>query len=111
MFLNSHGIEVLSETGLGITGDGGAMLAVEPEEWRRRVKDQNEPDSQAAFLSCTDIRAVEAIDALEADIGKPVVTSNQAMVSSIFASIVFLSSGSNLPPTFSSLIELRMLYA
>ena len=71
---------MLSETGLGITGDGGAMLAVEPEEWRRRVKDQNEPDSQAAFLSCTAIRAVEAIDAIEADIGKPVVTSNQAMV-------------------------------
>lgn len=80
VFLKSHGVDVLSETGLGITGDGGAMLAVEPEEWHRRVKDQDEPDSQAAFLSCTAIRAVEAIDAIEADIGKPVVTSNQAMV-------------------------------
>lgn len=80
VFLKSHGVEVLSETGMGITGDGGAMLAVEPAEWRRRVADQDEPDSQAAFLSCTAIRAVEAIDAIEADIGKPVVTSNQAMV-------------------------------
>lgn len=80
VFLKSHGVEVLSETGMGITGDGGAMLAVEPEEWRRRVNDQDEPESQAAFLSCTAIRAVEAIDAIEADIGKPVVTSNQAMV-------------------------------
>ena len=80
MFLKSHGVDVLSETGLGITGDGGAMLAVEPEEWRRRVNDQDEPESHAAFLSCTAIRAVEAIDAIEADIGKPVVTSNQAMV-------------------------------
>ena len=80
VFLKSHGVDVLSETGLGITGDGAAMLAVEPEEWRRRVIDQDEPESQAAFLSCTAIRAVEAIDAIEADIGKPVVTSNQAMV-------------------------------
>lgn len=79
-FLKSHDIEVLSETGLGITGDGGAMLAVEPEDWRRRVKDQDEPDSQAAFLSCTAVRAVEAIEPIEADIGKPVVTSNQAML-------------------------------
>ena len=37
--------------------------------------------------------------------------SNHVMTSSTFASIVFLSSASNLPPTFSSFIELRMLYA
>lgn len=79
-FLKSHGVEVLSETGMGITGDGGAMLAIEPEEWRRRVTEQDEPASDAAFLSCTAIRAVEAIDAIESDIDKPVVTSNQAMV-------------------------------
>ena len=79
-FLESHGIEVLSETGMGIAGDGAAMLAVEPEEWRRRVNAQDEPDSDAAFISCTAVRAVEAIEAVEADIGKPVVTSNQAML-------------------------------
>ncbi len=79
-FLASHGIEVLSETGLGITGDGGAMLAVEPNEWRHRVTKQDEPASEAAFLSCTAIRAVEAIESIEAEIDKPVVTSNQAMV-------------------------------
>ena len=79
-FLASHGVEVLSETGLGITGDGGAMLAVEPDEWRQRVTAQDEQSSQAAFLSCTAIRAVEAITSIEAEIDKPVVTSNQAMV-------------------------------
>ena len=80
VFLKSHGVDVLSETGMGITGDGGAMLAVEPEEWRRRVNAQDAAESQAAFISCTAIRAVEAIAPIEADIGKPVVTSNQAMV-------------------------------
>ena len=77
-FLKAHGVEVLSDTVMGISGDGGAMLAVEPEEWRRRVGIQDEPDSDAAFISCTAVRAAAAIDAIEGDIGKPVVTSNQA---------------------------------
>ena len=79
-FLESHGIEVLSETGMGIAGDGAAMLAVEPEEWRRRVNAQDEPGSDAAFISCTAVRAIEAIESVEADIGKLAVTSNQAML-------------------------------
>jgi maleate isomerase len=79
-YLESHDVNVLSETGAGITGDGGAMLAIEPEEWRRRVNAQDEPDSQAAFISCTAVRAVEAIEPIEADIDKPVITSNQAML-------------------------------
>ena len=79
-FLKSHGIEVLSETGAGISGDGGAMLAIAPEEWRRRVKEQDEPDAEACFISCTAVRSVEAIAPIEAELKKPVVTSNQAMV-------------------------------
>jgi maleate isomerase len=79
-YLASHNVKVLSETGAGIGGDGAAMLAIEPEEWRRRVNAQDEPDSQAAFISCTAIRAVEAIEPIEADIDKPVITSNQAML-------------------------------
>ena len=79
-YLASHDVTVLSETGAGITGDGAAMLAITPEEWRRRVKAQDEPASQAAFISCTAIRAVEAIEPIEADIDKPVITSNQAML-------------------------------
>jgi len=79
-YLAYHNVKVLSETGAGIGGDGAAMLAIEPEEWRRRVNAQDEPDSQAAFISCTAIRAVEAIEPIEADIDKPVITSNQAML-------------------------------
>ena len=35
------------------------------------------------MLSCTDMRAVETIDRLEKEMGKPVVTSNQAMVAAL----------------------------
>ncbi|MBT4038840.1 MAG: Asp/Glu racemase [Rhodospirillales bacterium] len=38
------------------------------------------PDAQAIVLSCTDMRSVEAIERIEAAVGKPVITSNQAMV-------------------------------
>lgn len=77
-YLESHGIEVLSDTAMGIAGDGGAMLAVEPGEWRRRVGEQDQPESDAAFISCTAVRAVGAVADIEGEIGKPVVTSNQA---------------------------------
>ena len=36
--------------------------------------------AEAIVLSCTDMRAAEAAPAIEASLGKPVVTSNQAMM-------------------------------
>lgn len=38
------------------------------------------PDADAIAIGCTDFRAVEAIEALEKTLGKPVVTSNQALI-------------------------------
>ncbi len=37
------------------------------------------PDTDAVFVSCTALRLVERIEALEQEIGKPIVTSNQAL--------------------------------
>lgn len=79
-FLESHQISVLSETGMGISGSGSQMLAVQPGEWYRRVKAQADDTADAYFMSCTAIRATEVIEPLERDLEKPVVTSNQAMV-------------------------------
>ena len=36
------------------------------------------PEADGLFVSCTDFRAAQVIDEIEAKIGKPVVTSNQA---------------------------------
>jgi maleate cis-trans isomerase len=40
----------------------------------------NHPQAEAIVLSCTDMRSVETIARLEQATGKPVVTSNQAMM-------------------------------
>ena len=40
----------------------------------------NGPDNEAVFISCTNFRAIEMIERLELETGKPVVTSNQAAV-------------------------------
>lgn len=40
----------------------------------------NHPEAEAIVLSCTDMRSVEVIARLETALGKPVITSNQAMV-------------------------------
>jgi maleate isomerase len=38
----------------------------------------NGNDNEAIFISCTNFRAIEIIERLERETGKPVVSSNQA---------------------------------
>lgn len=49
-----------------------------PEEIIEIALRADHPSAQALVISCTDYRATEAIDELEARLDKPVVTSNQA---------------------------------
>jgi maleate cis-trans isomerase len=67
---------VLHELGLGLESDGYG--AVTPEEWTKITKENTRPDADGYFLSCTNTRMIEAINNLEQDLGKPVISSNQA---------------------------------
>jgi maleate isomerase len=78
-FFAHHGVRVLKETGLGLP-DAKSMAKIDPDEWYRHTVAVARPDAEAYFLSCTNIRAIPAIDALEQTLGVPVVTSNQAML-------------------------------
>lgn len=78
-FLRHNGITVLKERGLGIDG-GVKMAAVEPETWFRETVALRDPAAEAYFVSCTTIRSADVIEALEDALGKPVITSNQAML-------------------------------
>ncbi|MBS7700827.1 MULTISPECIES: aspartate/glutamate racemase family protein [unclassified Chelatococcus] len=84
-FLLSHGIEVTAVRGLGLSGK--AIREVSPAEVAALVRATNTPDSEAVFVSCTDFRALEVAGALEAELGKPVLTSNQVTLWGIFRAL------------------------
>jgi maleate isomerase len=75
-YLSEAGFTVVHELGLGLESDG--YSAVTPQEWITIVKENTRPDADGYFLSCTNTRMIEAIEDLERDLGKPVVSSNQA---------------------------------
>jgi maleate isomerase len=78
-FFANHGVEVLEDLGLGLP-DAKSMASVDPADWYRHTVALKRPDAEAYFLSCTNIRAAAAIEALEGALGAPVISSNQAML-------------------------------
>lgn len=77
-FLEDSQLEVVQMRGLQI--DGGRSLAQTPEVAFELGVSVDRPEAEAVFLSCTNLRAAEAAEALEDALGKPVVTSNQALM-------------------------------
>ena len=78
-FLEAQGYQVLAKRGLGIQ-DPFDQGSVSPAAWYRLVKELRDPAADLYFISCAGIEVVEIIDALEADLQKPVITSNQALL-------------------------------
>lgn len=81
-FLQECGIATVAMRGLGI-GAGGAheyvrIARVPLEAVHAHCRGADHPDAQALVVSCTDFAVLDAIPRLEAELGKPVVTSNQA---------------------------------
>jgi maleate cis-trans isomerase len=54
--------------------------SVTPQDWAKLAKDNDRPDADGIFLSCTNTRQIEAIADIEDALGKPVVNSNQAVL-------------------------------
>lgn len=76
-FFEANGFEVVAALGLGLTTDpaiGGVSLATVCELARRGDR----PRAEAIFISCTNLRTIGALAALEAELGKPVVSAIQA---------------------------------
>lgn len=73
-----EGLDVRSFRSFGLAGDL-EMANLSPESIARGAIEADCEDAEAVFISCTAIRAVEVIDRIEQAIGKPVVTSIQAM--------------------------------
>ena len=76
-YLAEHGLEVLNVASFEIESDID-MARLTPESIRRAAVEVCADEADALFISCTALRAAEVIDAIEAEIGRPVVSSVQA---------------------------------
>lgn len=86
---HDHEVQFLTEAGLGVGGSyclglpgSDQYIAVRPDEWlawaRSRLLDH--PLVEAIFLSCANTRTPEVVQPLEARVGRPVITSNSAVL-------------------------------
>lgn len=79
-FLGKSGFETVSSAYVGEDLGNQGQGEVTPERVAELGLAADSPEAEAIVLSCTDMRAVEAIGELEQKLGKPVVTSNQALM-------------------------------
>lgn len=78
-YMEAKGFDILDIQGLNIADDAD-MVRVTPDYLLDYGAEVDQPEADAIFISCGALRSVEIIDALEERTGKPVVTSNQAML-------------------------------
>jgi maleate isomerase len=75
-FVEDNGVKVLNAKWLNKAGMD--IAEVSKEALYRLAKEVDAPESQAVFISCIGLHAIEIIERLENDLQKPVITSNQA---------------------------------
>jgi maleate isomerase len=76
-FLAEAGVDVVAASGLGLTSD---IWTVPYDVTAGLVRDTDTDDAQAVFISCTNLPTYDVIAALEAELGKPVLTANQVTI-------------------------------
>ena len=73
-----QGYDLLNIAGFGFANDI-EMTSISPETIYRGALEVCDPQADLLFISCTALRSSLAIARIEKDLGKPVVTSNQAL--------------------------------
>jgi maleate cis-trans isomerase len=76
-FLRTFGIET-TQLGTFDMLDMFDHAKIEPSEVYAKVKQTNSDKAEAVFVACTQVRALEVVDLLERDLGKPVYSAVQA---------------------------------
>jgi len=78
-YIEEHDVEVMSMSTFDMDSDiDVARIPLEAIIEAAQASDHK--DAQAVFLSCTALRSIECIETLEEKLGKPVLSSNQAML-------------------------------
>ena len=79
-YLVQSNIEVVNELVFDRELTSLEQNALTPQDAFEMAVKADHKSAEAIVISCTDYRAVEAIADIEAELGKPVITSNQALV-------------------------------
>jgi len=79
IYLESKSFEIINIQGMNLIDDFD-IASVSPAFIKEYAKGVDAPEAEAVFISCSALRSVEIIEELEEEIGKPVVTSNQAFI-------------------------------
>ena len=77
-YVAASGLEVVAFTSFHCVHNND-MAQIPPQAIFDAAVQADRTDADALFISCTAIRAVEVIEAIEQKIGKPVVSANQAL--------------------------------
>ncbi len=78
-FLAEAGFEVVGERNLGMAGSD-AYSRAPPSLWRDTLHEMQTERADAYFVSCANIRAIDALDEMEEMLNRPVLTSNQVVL-------------------------------
>ncbi len=79
-FLGEMGVQTVARSEVAEALDNEGQGALGPDRVLELGRQADHPDAGAVVLSCTDMRSVEVLAQLEQELGKPVISSNQAMV-------------------------------
>lgn len=82
-FLEDNGFKVLKSECLDLV-DNNIISHLSPTVLYRLAKAVDTPESEGIFISCTGLDAMDVIEPLEHDLGKPVMTSNHVSYWKLF---------------------------
>ncbi|GAB5446261.1 maleate cis-trans isomerase family protein [Gymnodinialimonas sp.] len=100
-FLADMGVDALQRAEVTDTLDNSGQGDLSPDDVYALAIKADHPKADVLVLSCTEMRSVEAVARIEAAVGKPVITSNQAM---LFAALQHLQINEPVPG-FGRLLE------
>ena len=78
-YLREAGYDIVANKAASLAGTD-AYCSTPPQFWYDTAMALRNDAADAYFLSCANIHSIDVIEDLERDLGKPVVTSNQAAI-------------------------------
>jgi maleate isomerase len=103
-YLGAAGFTVVKDVALKCSTPAD-FETVTPQRWLELARENETPEADGIFLSCTNTTQIEAVAAIEAALGKPVVNSNQAVLWGCLKRLKEKLGGSAAPPNLGRLMS------